>query len=204
MGKEMILTILVISVTLGAVTELQIVPVQLGPSAHSTFVHRLSAVSGLCGVHLAFEILLSPDLLRRNSAVIASHQEEDDEIQQRSNDRHFTDPAALHEGIYDEKAVQDTHPFHLDRDEKVQHDLHIRITYSKSEEDRHINIVGTEKSIAEKHVSSENRIEEKSAQNRRDHSHENVDVVTESSPGLFQTVSKRIIEKQHNDGKNTR
>ena len=67
-GKEMILTILVISVTLGAVTELQIVPVQLGPSAHSTFVHRLSAVSGLCGVHLAFEILLSPDLLRRNSA----------------------------------------------------------------------------------------------------------------------------------------
>ena len=86
-GKEMILTVLVISVALGAVTELQIVPVQLGPSAHSTFVHRLSAVSGLCGVHLAFEILFSPDLLRRNSAVIASHQEEDDEIQQRSNDR---------------------------------------------------------------------------------------------------------------------
>ena len=59
-GKEMILTVLVISVALGAVTELQIVPVQLGPSAHSTFVHRLSAVSGLCGVHLAFEILFSP------------------------------------------------------------------------------------------------------------------------------------------------
>ena len=194
-SKEMILTVLVISIALGAVTKLQIVPVQLGPSAHSTFVHRLSAVSGLCGVHLAFEILLSPDLLRGNSAVIASHQEEDDEIQQRSNDRHFTDPAALHEGIYDEKAVQDTHPFHLDWDKKVQHDLHIRITYSKSEEDRHINIVGTEQCTAEKHVSSKNRIEEKSAQHRRNHSHENVNVVTEGPPGLLETVSQGIIEK---------
>ena len=105
MGKEMILTILVISIAFGAVTELQIVSVQFGTTAHSTFVHGLSAVSRLCGVHLPFEILLSPDLLRGDSAVIASHQEEDDEIQQRSNDRHFTDPAALHEGIYDEKAV---------------------------------------------------------------------------------------------------
>ena len=42
-------------------------------------------------------------------------------------------------------------------------------------------------------------IGKESSQNCGDHSHENVDIVTESSPGLFQTVSKRIIEKQHND-----
>ena len=63
-GKEMVLTILVISVALGAVTELQIIPIQLGPSAYSAFMHGLFAISGLCGIHLAFEILFSPDLPR--------------------------------------------------------------------------------------------------------------------------------------------
>ena len=60
MGKEMILTILVISIAFGTVTELQIVSVQFGTPAHSTFMHGLSAVPRRFAVFICrLKLLLS-------------------------------------------------------------------------------------------------------------------------------------------------
>ena len=59
--KQMILAILIITVTFGAEAELQIISVQLCPSADRTFVLGDTRLCRLAG--LLFEILLPADLL---------------------------------------------------------------------------------------------------------------------------------------------
>ena len=149
MGKQMILTVLIIPVALGAIPEYQIVSVLLRPSANRAFVdgglfRPLLHAPGIC---------LSPVyLLRRITAHALHAQEENQEITQRyqrhdrvsrmGNDtcllqgenhrlrqvggceaRHYR-----HAKIY---RIENSQPFRLDRNKEEQQKLHIGIGCGK-------------------------------------------------------------------------
>ena len=79
MGIQMVLTILIFSIALGTIAELQIVPVQLGPAAYSAAVMRLSLGHHL---DLSLKFPLPLDLLGIDPVVISCHHPENDEIQE--------------------------------------------------------------------------------------------------------------------------
>ena len=80
MVKQMVLTVFIVPITLGAEPELQIRAVQLRPAANRTFV--LGDTWPLAG--LLTVDLLSMSLLGRYGAVIPGTQEEHQHVQKRT------------------------------------------------------------------------------------------------------------------------
>ena len=78
MCKQVILTILIVSVAFGTISEFQFRVIQLGPAAYSTTVSRhpsvrlCTVVIWLSSLHLLFELPPSLLLLRRNLCVFSS------------------------------------------------------------------------------------------------------------------------------------
>lgn len=79
MGKQMILTIFVIAIALGAETEFQVWIIQLGSSADCTFMLCHHAASPRF-LHLRLKYLLPVNFLRGYPSVISGRQEENQEI----------------------------------------------------------------------------------------------------------------------------
>ena len=140
MGKQMILTIFIISIAFGAKTKFQIRIVQLCSPTNGTFVacdtFRLLYLTVICPLPVYF--------LRWNTAIIARCKEENQEIQDRGNNGNSAAPTGNDHFINDQCRINTCHPLHLDRNDKIQHNPHIRITHRKCEENCHIDIVCAE------------------------------------------------------------
>ena len=77
--KQMILTIFVVAVTLGAETEFQVWIIQLGSSTDCTFMLCHHAASPRLP-HLSLKYLLPVNFLRGYPSVISGRQEENQEV----------------------------------------------------------------------------------------------------------------------------
>ena len=90
MGKQMILTIFIVSVALRAEPKLQVIPIKLCPATDRTFVLGDPAIGR--GIPRSFRLCLlfklrSPvNLTRRKPLNINGSQKEDEEIKERSYD----------------------------------------------------------------------------------------------------------------------
>lgn len=132
MRKQMILTILIISIAFGTESEFQVRIVLLCSAADCAFVLGDTACCridpALCDRFL--ELSSSVNFLRIISLHVSCAEEEQHEVQKRGNDRNHIYPES-HSQISDhiiknDRTIDDRHPFHLDRDHKPQKDLHIR------------------------------------------------------------------------------
>ena len=140
MGKQMILTIFIISIAFGTETELQIRIIQFCPSTNCTFV----ACDVLRLLHLTVIGPLPVYFLWRYTAIIACTEEENQEIQNRCYDRNSATPAWNNHAVNDQCCIKTCHPFHFNRDNEPEHDSHIRITHCKCQENCHINVIRAE------------------------------------------------------------
>lgn len=83
MCKKVILTVLIITVALGAIPEFQFRMLKLCPAAYGASVLRSARVSVtlvLCLPYILLELMLAPDLLRRIRLHISGAKEKDQEI----------------------------------------------------------------------------------------------------------------------------
>ena len=95
MCEQMVLTVLIVALTFGAIAELQMVPVLFCPAAYCTFMN--SRALWLHLLHIAFKLISAVYLFRRIPSEIPAHQEENDEVQQGHHDRYPVCPASLYD-----------------------------------------------------------------------------------------------------------
>ena len=135
MGKQMVLAVLIIAVAFGTVPEFQIRIIQFRSSADRTLMFCpvgiiLSAAPG----HCFSEVVLPFSLPRIVPFIIPRGKEENDRARQRKDDRHLGNQISAEEIDCHDHRIEDGHIFHLHRDQKVQHDLHVREAHRKPEE----------------------------------------------------------------------
>ena len=143
------------------------------------------------------------NFLRWNTAVIACHKEENQEIQDRGNNSYSTAPAGDDHFINDQCRINACHPLHLDWNNKIQHDPHIRITHRKCEENCHVNVICAEAgSHWNRCIHTVDYKQEQCAKHSKNHTTKNIYIEPKRSPGAFQGSTKLIIQYNHNNGKN--
>ena len=76
-------------------------------------------------------------------------KEKDNKIQQRHHDCDLSIPFSPHEVPYNHDSIDNSHPFHLDRNNIHEKYLHIRISNRKRQEYGHIDIACT-KSVTDR------------------------------------------------------
>ena len=94
MCEQMILTVFVIALTLGAETEFQRRIVEFRPTADSTLVLRAARIS-LWSAHIRLELLPSVHLVRRIALEVSGGEEENDKVEERHKNRHSSRPSGL-------------------------------------------------------------------------------------------------------------
>ena len=132
MCKQMILTILIISIAFGTKSEFQVRIILLCSAADRAFVLGDTACCridpALCDCFL--ELSSSVNFFRIIAMHVSCAEEEQHEVQKRGNDRNHiypeSHPQISNHILKNHYAIDDRHPFHLDRDHKPQKDLHIR------------------------------------------------------------------------------
>lgn len=80
----MILTVFIIAVALGTVTELQMIPVFFCPAAYRAFVNR--SVLWLHLFHIALKLIAAAHFLWPVPLQVSAHNEKDQEVQKRHQD----------------------------------------------------------------------------------------------------------------------
>ena len=94
MCEQMILTVFVIALTLGAETEFQRRIVEFRPAADSTLVLRAARIS-LRSAHIRLELLPSVHLVRRIALEVPGGEEENDKVEERHKNCHSSRPSGL-------------------------------------------------------------------------------------------------------------
>ena len=206
MSKQVILTILVISIALGTVAEFQLRMVQFRSAAYRALVHRsVGVILRVPSRHCFPEIIFALPLFGTVPLIISRGKEENDHAGQRERDRHLCDNISPEKVDGHNNRVDQRHVFHLDRNQEIQHHLHIREAHGKSQEDGKADVVSAE---AERIAAKIGKTGKHKQQKRSDYCHDDtekdIDIVPEISPGLLQRRSNIIVKKQHDHGKNIR
>ena len=94
MCEQMILTVFVIALALGAETEFQRRIVEFRPAADSTLVLRTARIS-LRSAHVCLELLPSVHLVRRIALEVSGGEEENNKVEERHKNRHSSRPSGL-------------------------------------------------------------------------------------------------------------
>ena len=94
MCKQMILTVFVIALALGAETEFQRRIVKFRPAADSTLVLRTARISLRCS-HVCLKLLASVHLVRRIALEVSGGEEENNKVEERHKNRHSSRPSGL-------------------------------------------------------------------------------------------------------------
>ena len=94
MCKQMILTVFVIALALGAETEFQRWIVKFRPAADSTLVLRTARIS-LRSSHVCLKLLASVHLVRRIALEVSSGEEENNKVEKRHKNRDSSRPSGL-------------------------------------------------------------------------------------------------------------
>ena len=96
MCKQMILTVFVIALALGAETEFQRRIVKFRPAADSTLVLRTARIS-LRSAHVCLKLLASVHLVRRIALEVSGGEEENNKVEKRHKNRDSSRPSGLKE-----------------------------------------------------------------------------------------------------------
>ena len=136
----MILAVFVIALAFRAIAEYQIRIIRVGAAAYRAamapaLLRRLGRFP-----HLSVELLFAPDLLRIIFPA-SCHQEIDQEVQKRHDDRNAVRHASEHQTVEEIRSVKNRQPFRLDRDREKQIELHIRERGRESEKQREIQVI---------------------------------------------------------------
>lgn len=140
MSIQMMLTILIISIALGAETEFQRGIILFRPAADRTFMFG----DPRRGMRLLFEFMPPLHLLWRHVDMVSAGHEEYDKIEEGRTDNkpgHYSSGKAFE---HQNGAVNDPQPLHLNRDDKHKQYLHFRKGCRICQEDGHIDVVSTE------------------------------------------------------------
>ena len=114
-------------------------PVFLCPAADSAFMPCCAFRLNLC--HILLKLLLPVDLPGRKSPVFSGEKKKQNKIQQGHKNRCTGNPGTPDQFFQNKDSIDQPHPFHLYGKQEVQQHLHIRISYRKSQEDGHIDII---------------------------------------------------------------
>ena len=111
---KMILAVFVIALAFRAIAEYQIRIIRVGAAAYRAamapaLLRRLGRFP-----HLSVELLFAPDLLRIIFPA-SCHQEIDQEVQKRHDDRNAVRHASEHQTVEEIRSVKNRQPFRLDR-----------------------------------------------------------------------------------------
>ena len=141
MTKQMILTILIISIAFGTETKFQVRIIQLRLSAYSTLVLAdcpTASARRPSGVDRFLEIPPALHFTGLISGHIPGGQKENDKIQQRCHHRNHHGPGPVaqicDDIINNHGSVQNSHPFDFQWENKPEQHFHIRICGSKSQQ----------------------------------------------------------------------
>ena len=94
MCKQMILTVFVIALALGAETEFQRRIVKFRPAADSTLVLRTARIA-LRSSHVCLKLLAPVHLVRRIALEVSGGEEENNKVEERHKNRHSSRPSGL-------------------------------------------------------------------------------------------------------------
>ena len=94
MCEQMILTVFVIALALGAETEFQRRIVEFRPAADSTLVLRAARIS-LWSAHIRLELLPSVHLVRRIALEVSGGEEENNKVEELHKNRHSSRQSGL-------------------------------------------------------------------------------------------------------------
>ena len=145
MRKKMILAVFIISVALGTESELQTRIIQFRTAAYRTAMMRAVGISHMRS-GLLFEFCFPCLFPRAESFEIPRGQEKNNKIQEGRANCHPDADAALRKSYPARTTYTRGHPFHFNRQNKIQHYLHIRINSRKRQENGHGNIVCADQS----------------------------------------------------------
>lgn len=195
-GKEVVLTIFIIPLALGAKTELQILPILLCPAANCTFMLSNS----LRLAHLLTVDLFPAYLMGRYSSVIPGTEKENQKIHYRSEDCHSAGPVADNKHESHPHCIDNPQPLSLKGDDKIQPKLRVRIYNRKRHKQRHRHIFRAEIKANPRHwypgSKQIDEIKDKRSHKRTQQPANQIDIVPERTDCLFNGSPNKIITGQ--------
>ena len=127
MGKQMILTVFIITVTFGTETEFQSRIILFRSSANCAFMLGYTAgMSHLCIPHLCLKYILSMHFFWRYPLIISGRQIENQEVQKCCRNGDSSHCSGCNKIINGQSRVDICHPLHSYRNNEPQQNLHIR------------------------------------------------------------------------------
>ena len=148
MGKQMILTVFIIAIAFGTETKFQIWIILLSSAADGTFMLCNGTIlpGTALWLHSTAKFVASVNLFGIITLKIPRSQKINNKIQKGCNDQYSHKPGPhtdiADHLIYDHHSVENGHPAHLDRNNKIQHYPHIGERNTVCQEYRYTDIIG--------------------------------------------------------------